>query len=119
MQADITKQITDAMQQYTAEIGEEIESALKSVFKEASERLRATSPKRSGKYRRGWTVSVEKKSGEISVIVHNKTYRLTHLLEHGHKTRNGGRAKALPHIAEVESWAVSEAQRAIEKAVKG
>ena len=67
---------------------------------------------------RPFSVAVERENGKISVVVHNREYRLTHLLEHGHKARDGSRAKAIPHIAPVEEWAVSEAMKAIEKAVK-
>ena len=116
---DFSKQLIDAMQQYTGNIGEEIETALQAVGKEAAAKLRDTSPKRSGKYRKGWKVTAERRNGEIIVTVHNKHYRLTHLLEHGHKTRSGGRAAAAPHIAPVEEWAEKEAIKAIEKAVKG
>lgn len=116
---DLTKQITDAMKQYTEAVSEEIEASLEAVGKESASKLKHTSPKRSGKYRRGWTVKVFRENGEISVVVHNRDYRLTHLLEHGHKTRNGGRSKAIPHIAPVEDWAEAEAMKAIEKAVKG
>lgn len=116
---DITRQITEAMKQYTGAVSEEIETALKSVGKEAAVKLKQTSPKRSGKYRRGWICKVSRESGKISVVVHNREYRLTHLLEHGHKARDGSRAKAISHIDPVEKWAVSEAMKAIEKAVKG
>ena len=117
---DLTKQITDAMMQYTGAVSEEIETALKSVGKEAKNRLRATSPKRSGEYRKSWTISVERRSGEINVIVHNKEhYRLIHLLEYGHKMRNGKKSRAISHVAHVEEWAEKEALKAVEKAVKG
>lgn len=116
---DLTKQITDAMMQYTGAVSDEIETALQSVGKEAAVKLKQTSPKRSGKYRRGWTVKLFRENGEISVVVHNREYRLTHLLEHGHKARDGSRAKAIPHIAPVEELAEKEAMKAIEKAVKG
>ena len=116
---DITRQITEAMKQYTGAVSEEIEASLKAVGKESAAKLKQTSPKRSGKYRRGWTVNLFRENGEISVVVHNREYRLTHLLEHGHKARDGSRAKAIPHIAPVEEWAEKEAMKAIEKAVKG
>ena len=116
---DLSKQIADAMTQYSGAISEGIETALKNVGKEAAVRLKSTSPRRSGKYRKGWKVTAERRNGEITVTVHNKHYRLTHLLEHGHKTRNGGRAAAVPHIAPVEEWAEKEALKVIEKAVKG
>lgn len=117
---DLTKQITDAMKQYTGAVSEEIEASLKAVGKEAASKLKHTSPKHSGEYRKSWTISVERRSGEINVIVHNKEhYRLIHLLEYGHKMRNGKKSRAISHVAPVEEWAEKEAIKAIEKAVKG
>ena len=70
--------------------------------KQAVSELKATSPRsktsRSGTYAKGWT---RRKRGKV-VIVHNKEYRLTHLLEHGHAKVNGGRVEGKEHIKPVE-----------------
>ena len=110
---DLTKQLLD--------VQKNVETALKRVGEEAKNKVKATSPKRTGKYQRGWKVDFQSRNGQISCVVHQsgRNYRLTHLLEHGHKSRSGGRVKAQPHIAAVEEWAEREALKEIEKAVKG
>lgn len=120
--ADISQEIVKAMQQYSGVVSETVETVLKDVGKDAQKRVKAASPKKTGAYRRSWKVSVERENGKILVAVHAKKpyYRLTHLLEDGHKTRGGkSRVRAYPHIREVETWAEQEAQSRIEKELKG
>lgn len=51
--------------------------------------------------------------------VFNKTdYQITHLLEYGHASRNGGRVKPSVHIKPVEEKMITELQERIEKAVQ-
>lgn len=50
------------------------------------------------------------KKTETGYIIANKKYQLTHLLENGHQTANGGRTRAFPH------W--STAQKKVDDAVK-
>lgn len=113
----LTVQLNKILGDYEKEIDETSQRVFAQTAKEAVQRLRATSPKqqdgeRSGSYAKGWTT---KKEG-TAVIVHNKTdYQLTHLLENGHALRQGGRAKAIPHIKPVEEWANREVVQELER----
>ena len=119
MATELSQQITEAMQQYSGIVSDTVESVLKDVGKEAAQRVKDESPKRTGAYKRGWKVKAERRNGSISVTVYNTKYRLTHLLEHGHKTRNGkSKTKAHPHIGPVEEWAEKEAVLRIEKELR-
>ena len=84
-----------------------VDDAAKALAKQAARELRQTSPKgHSGNYAKGWDVKREKTG---NYVVYNKEYRLTHLLEHGHRTRlkhgkygTKAQAAAKTHIAPIE-----------------
>ena len=116
---DFSQQLIAALQDYSNTSQEAVEKILDDVSKEARSKLRTTSPKRTGAYKKGWTVTIEKKDGRCVAHIHNKQYRLTHLLENGHRKRNGGFVAARSHIAAVNEWAANEAQRRIEEAFRG
>lgn len=121
MPTDITKELLEAMTQYTDEVKEEIDQIINDVAKEAKSDVRSGSPVRTGAYRKSWAVSFDKKkSGNAGFTVYAKAphYRLTHLLEDGHKTKNGGKTKQQPHIRQVQDWADKEALKRIEEAIK-
>lgn len=69
-----------------------------------------------GSYKKGWmtfTKSYEK--GRVQGYVRNKTnYQLTHLLERGHKARNGSNVSPIPHIVDNQNKAREELDRMIE-----
>lgn len=55
-----------------------------------------------------------------SIKIHNKTnYQLTHLLELGHATKNGGRTKPQPHIRPTEVKYKKEFEKELKKKIGG
>ena len=105
--------LTDALSEYADGVQEGVNEAVKDVAKETTKKLKTTSPKRTGEYRKGWSVkNTSSKATETVVTVYNRTdYQLTHLLEHGH----GGRAPAPahPHIAAAEQAAAQSLEEKV------
>lgn len=113
---DITSEISIALREYTTEVEEGLEKAKEKSAKEGAKLLRATSPKRTGKYGKGWRA---KKDG-TAWIIHNATrHQLAHLLEKGHAKRGGGRVPGRVHIAPVEEQVIKQFENEVEKVIKG
>lgn len=111
--------IKEILSEYSEDIQDAITQEAQNVAKKAQNELKNTSPKRTGKYRKGWRVSVEKGRGYVDCIVHNATdYQLTHLLEKPHALRNGGISKPQVHIKPVETAAVKEYESNVAKIIK-
>ena len=100
----LANDIAELLSDYKKEIDEEVKSITTKVIKQAKDEIVRISPKESGEYADGWTISLKQNGKNLfSKAVHNKKlYRLTHLLEFGHATKNGGHTNAQPHIRATE-----------------
>ena len=100
----LEKEVMKYLTEYKEDISEAVENVSNRVGKEATNELKDKSPKLTGDYAKGWRLKKDKiGKNRYTVKIHNKTnYRLTHLLEFGHVTRNGGRTRAIPHIRPIE-----------------
>lgn len=113
---NLANEITQILQEYTTEVEEGLEKAKEKVAKDGAKTLKSSSPKRYGKYAKGWRA---KKDGKAWVI-HNATrHQLTHLLEKGHAKRGGGRVPGRAHIAPVEERAIKDFEEEVEKVIRG
>lgn len=111
----VSVQMADILDALDKEVQQSARKNIDGVAKEAVQKLRNTSPVKTGSYAKGWGT---KKQGEADVVVYNRTdASLTHLLENGHVIRNKkgtyGRAPAHKHIKPVEEWAIDELPRRI------
>lgn len=119
MANDSITNVIDILNEYSTDIQEAIIEDAQKVAKEAQNELKNTSPKRTGKYRKGWRVKTIKGNGYVESIVHNATdYQLTHLLEKPHLKRNGGMTTPIVHIAPVEQKAVKQFEKDVENIIK-
>lgn len=121
MAETISVQIQQILDAYGEDVKDAYNKAVGKVARESVNKLKNTSPKKTGSYARGWAVKrIKGRGGVLDIIVHNKTdYQLTHLLENGHVIRNKkgtyGRTSGIKHIAPVEEWANSELPNEIER----
>ena len=97
---NLSDEIIKCLNDYTDEVEEALEKTKEKLAEEGVKELKKMSPKKTGKYSKGW--NFKNRRGKV-VIYNKKHYRLTHLLEKGHKKRGGkGTVAAIPHISTVE-----------------
>lgn len=118
MQQSLQAQIQAILSDYGEDVDEIVNEVIPAVAKDAVKKLKKVSPKRTGKYARGWTQKTEKGRMTVSSTVYNTKPGLPHLLEYSHVLRNGGRSKPEVHIAPVEEWVNKEVVDRIEEALE-
>lgn len=113
---NLANEITSVLTEYTTEVEVGLEKAKEDNAKLGAKTLKVTSPKKTGKYAKGWRA---KRIGK-AWVVHNATdYQLTHLLEKGHAKVGGGRVPGRTHIAPVEEQVIVGYEKQLEKIIRG
>lgn len=114
------EELNDTIQKELKEYGRETTEVMRDVVNEvtdqAVEELKVTSPKKRGKYAKGWRSQETKDTNTaLTKTVHNRTPSLTHLIEKGHAKQNGGRVEGRPHIAPAEKRAIQNFEEQLRK----
>ena len=119
---ELARTVAEELESYRQEVTDGVKDSVRQVSRECLAEIRAGSPRKSGRYRRGWRAEVSYESAEdLRITVRNRTsYQLTHLLEHGHvNVLTGGRTEGIPHIRPAEQHAAEKLERRVKVVVKG
>ena len=113
--------VMEELEKYTGLTTDAMKAAVTDAGQTVLDEIRDIAPRRTGQYAQSWKVKKTRETDDaLEVTVYSPThYRLTHLLEHGHAKRGGGRVRAIPHIAPAEEKGEKRLMEDIEKAVKG
>ena len=111
--------ITKILNEYSHDIQDGITQSAFKVAENGKNKLKVTSPKKSGDYRKGWRVNKRQGNGYVHTTIYNATdWQLTHLLEKPHALRNGRLSKPQVHIEPVEQECIEEYKRSVENVIK-
>ena len=93
--------VEQELSEYGNQVKETVRKAVPSAAKTCQQEIKSASPRRTGKYAKGWRIKETMgRGGDVTETVHNAAApQLTHLLENGHAKENGGRVEGKPHIA--------------------
>ncbi len=120
---NLAELISAELENYSEEVTEKVKKAVDTVAEEINEEIKSKIPfnEPTGDYVKAFRIkkSYEDKFNKRNTwYVANGQHRLTHLLEHGHAKKNGGRVKAYPHIKFGQELAVRRIQELVEEAVQ-
>ena len=114
---DLAREVMKGLDEYADVTTEQVKRAVRKAGNTVRKEIQENAPKNTGDYAKSWAVKkVRESSHTLEVVVHSKNrYQLTHLLEFGHCLRNGGRTRAMPHIAPAEEKGIEQLEKQIEE----
>ncbi len=119
---DLGTAIGQELNIYHAEIVEKLDAAGDAAIKKLVKLTKSTAPKGArGKFRRSISSKLLKRDSRGSSYVwyvKPPDHRLTHLLVHGHATKDGGRTKADPFLQNALDVVLPEYEEAVKEAIK-
>lgn len=112
---DLGQAIELIIREYGDTITETTAKVIEEAGKVALDKVTELSPRKTGDYAKNWVLTTNPKDADVKITgkgagfarVYNRRYHLTHLLEKGHAMRQGGRARAIPHIAPAQAYTES------------
>ena len=116
----LAEAVNEQLEEYNKLSAEVVKTAVTKAGNAVKKNIGANAPVKTGRYAKSWrTKKTKESSTELEVTVYSPSrYMLAHLLEHGHAKRNGGRVRAIPHIAPAHEAAEEQLLADIERGLK-
>lgn len=122
---DLGGAIAQELALYTKDVQDKVNKAGRKAIKELERRTKDTAPFNAQAYHQHYvdliaTQSEKTRTGDETHLWYVKPpgHRLTHLLVDGHETRDGGRTRADPFLANALAAVLPDYEREVEEAVK-
>lgn len=119
---DLGTVISQELTIYHAEVVEKLDAAGDAAVKKLVKMTKSTAPQgERGSFRRSIAskrLKADKRGSTHVWYVKPPDHRLTHLLVHGHATKDGGRTKADPFLKNALDVVLPEYEKAVEEAIK-
>jgi hypothetical protein len=114
--------IAEELSIYHNNVTEAVNNLSAKAAKELAKKTKATAPVGTrGSFRGNITSRLSKKHRDGNTYawcVNAPDYRLTHLLVHGHATRDGGRTRGNPFLENAMAEVLPDYERQVEEAIK-
>jgi Mg2+ and Co2+ transporter CorA len=110
--------ITQAIREYTDDVIESIGRATDETSDKILREVKSLAPGK-GRYRAGFAKNNQSTPNNRRYVVWNKKfYRLVHLLEKGHATRDGGETRKFPHMGPAEQKHIPAYEEKVKRIIR-
>lgn len=120
--SDFEDQLSSVLDNYASDLRDAINADTEAAAQKLKKAIQADAPVRTGESKKSWTITREKVVGiDLKCIVHSKEphYRIVHLLENGHLTRNGvTRTKPTYYVSRNADRIIDEYQAILAETIK-
>lgn len=118
---NMANELFEMLTTYTEEVTDLAKEVVDKVSKEANEEILNHITFKDRKYTKSFRVKKtfeDKRNKRNTWYVEAPHYRITHLLEYGHITRNGGRTRAFPHVKYGDEYVSQNFERELKEGIE-